>query len=391
MALDDPLTPPAVPGYDLLEPLGRGATSVVWRARADPRTGPAAGGVDVAVKIVDAGPDAERELAVLSGVRHPHLLELREVVALDGERLAIVTDLLEGGTLASVVAARGRLRPGEVVTVLVPLAQALGALHATAVLHGDLAPGNVLFTAAGRPALTDLGTTRITGEARQEVYGTAGFVDPEVLIGGEPTAASDVYGLGALGWLALTGAPPPSPVHRPPLRELAPRAPQALVDAIESAVDPDPAGRPAALDWARTLHAATPAEPVWHSGAAPSDGGLTGRVRDLAASAPEPVSGARHRRHRPWRGRRGARLLVAAVVGVAVVSGVGATWWWARPSPAAQPVPSGAPALTDSRARAVVAVLAADRAAALAHPDPRRPTGAAAGSVAAQADARAVS
>jgi serine/threonine protein kinase len=237
MTQDDQLSPPYVPGYDLLEPLGRGATSVVWRARPDSCIDPRAGSAQVAIKIVTAGPDAERELAVLSGVRHPHLLELHEVVALGAERLAVVTDLLEGGTLASVVAARGRLRPGEVVTVLVPLAQALGALHATGVLHGDLAPGNVLFTLDGRPALTDLGTTRITGEPRDEVYGTAGYVDPVVLTGGDPTAASDVYGLGALGWLALTGSPPPSPVHRPPLRELAPSAPQALVAAIEAAVD----------------------------------------------------------------------------------------------------------------------------------------------------------
>ncbi|KQX64485.1 hypothetical protein ASD06_09995 [Angustibacter sp. Root456] len=380
-----------MPGYDLLEPMGRGATSVVWRARADPRVDPLTGGAEVAVKIVLAGPDAERELAVLSGVRHPHLLELREVVALDADRLAIVTDLLEGGTLASVVAARGRLRPGEVVTVLVPLAQALAALHVTGVLHGDLAPSNVLFTLAGRPALTDLGTTRITGEPREEVYGTAGYVDPVVLTGGEPTAASDVYGLGALGWLALTGSPPPSPVHRPALRELAPSAPQALVAAIESAVDPDPAGRPPAAEWARTLHAAAPAEPVWRHGAAPADGGLTRRVRDLAATEPEPARGARHRKQRSWRWRRPAKLLAVAAVALGLVGGVGATWWWARPVRAAQSASAGAgAALSDAQASRVVTELAAARADALARPDRAAATGAAPGSAAAQADALAL-
>ncbi|MGN6613199.1 MAG: protein kinase domain-containing protein [Angustibacter sp.] len=389
MTQDDRLSPPYVPGYDLLEPLGRGATSVVWRARPDSQIDPRAGGAQVAIKIVTSGPDAERELAVLSGVRHPHLLELHEVVALGAERLAIVTDLLEGGTLASVVAARGRLHPGEVVTVLVPLAQVLGALHATGVLHGDLAPGNVLFTLDGRPALTDLGTTRITGEPRDEVYGTAGYVDPVVLTGGDPTAASDVYGLGALGWLALTGSPPPSPVHRPPLRELAPSAPQALVAAIEAAVDPDPAARPDPTDWARELHAAVPAEPVWRSGAAPSDGGLTCRVRDLAATAPEPVRGARHRVRRPWWRRRGRLLVVAAVV-VGLAAALGPTWW-ARPSRAAQPVRSYAVSgLSDAQARSVVAALATTRAAALGRPGRTAATGAAPGSAAAQDDARAL-
>lgn len=395
MTQDDQLAPPYVPGYDRLEPLGRGATSVVWRARRDPRADGGPAGAQVAIKVVTAGPDAERELAVLSGLRHPHLLELHEVVALDGERLAIVTDLLEGGTLASVVAARGRLRPGEVVTVLVPLAQALGALHASGVLHGDLAPGNVLFTLAGRPVLSDLGTTRITGEPRDEVFGTAGYVDPVVLTGGAPTAASDVYGLGALGWLALTGSPPPSPVHRPPLRELAPSAPQALVAAIEEAVDPDPSARPEPVEWARALHAAAPAAPVWRSGAAPSDGGLTCRVRDLAATAPEPGRGARHRVRRPRWQRPGVRLLAAAAViaavVVALVGAVGSTGWWERPARAAQPVRSPAtPVLSDAQARSVVAGLAMARAAALARPGRTAVTGAAPGSAAAQADARAL-
>ncbi|WP_460459084.1 serine/threonine-protein kinase, partial [Angustibacter peucedani] len=279
MPLDDAPTAtrdpgaPAVPGYRLTRRLGRGASATVWRAE------PASGGRPVAVKVVRAGPQAERELAVLTGVRHPHVLALLEVVVLDDEQVALVVPLLDGGTLGGLVAARGPLRAGEVVTCLAPLAAAVGELHAQGVQHGDLAPGNVLLDASGRPFLADLGTVRVTGEPRDEVYGTPGFVDPVVLTGGAPTPASDVHGLGALAWFALTGAPPPGVPSREPLAGLvAPHVPAALVDLVEQAVHPDPHRRPTPHELARGLHEAAVAVPVWRSGRAPGDGGLTQRV-----------------------------------------------------------------------------------------------------------------
>ena len=230
--------PPAVPGYLIGARLGVGSSGSVWRATA------AAGGPQVAVKVLRTGPHADRELAVLRAVAHPHVVRLHHSVVLDDGRMALVLDLVDGGTLGSVVAQRGHLSPGQVVSVVAPLAQALAALHADGVQHGDLAPGNVLFDRSGSPVLTDLGTTRLTGEPRDEVFGTAGYVDPVVLAGGPPGPASDVYSLGALAWLALTGAPPETAALRVPLADLAPAAGAALIEAVESAVDPDPARRP---------------------------------------------------------------------------------------------------------------------------------------------------
>ena len=369
---------PHVPGHELLEPLGTGASATVWRGGRGTEV--------VAVKVVAPGPDADRELAVLRAVDDPHVVGLRDAVALADGRLALVTDLLDGGTLAGVVAARGRLRPGEVVTVLVPLARALAALHAQGIQHGDVAPGNVLFSGDGRPSLADLGTTRVTGVAREEVYGTAGYVDPAVLTGGAASPSSDVYGLGALGWLALTGAAPPAPPCRPALRDLVPGAPEALVDAVESAVDPRPDERPSPLELARAVHAAALAEPVWRPGGAPSDGGLTRRVGDLRRAAAGPP---RHRRGRPVRSRRGwAGALAVALAALALTGGGLAVASGRERTVAAVPATGE---LTDvEAATAVVVRLARLRAEALADPRAGAPTGAATGSPAARADAEAL-
>ena len=159
----DPV-PPVVPGYRLDRLLGRGGSGEVWRAR------PRAGGAAVAVKVLVAG-DAERqarEAALLGALDHPHLVRLHEVVHQPRRggpaRVALVLDLLEGGSLAALLARRGRLRPGEVVTALAPVAAALACAHEQGVVHGDLSPGNVVFTAEGRPVLTDLGVARVLGE-----------------------------------------------------------------------------------------------------------------------------------------------------------------------------------------------------------------------------------
>ncbi|WP_426561006.1 protein kinase domain-containing protein [Angustibacter sp. McL0619] len=310
----DLAAPPEVPGYRVQRRIGGGASSVVWAAA------PRATGSQVAVKVVRAGPAADRELAVLRAVRHPHVLSLRDAVPLADGRLALVTDLLDGGSLASVVAARGRLRPGEVVTVVAPLAQALSELHAAGIQHGDLASGNVLFDRGGRPYLSDLGTVRLTGVARQEVFGTPGFLDPVLLDGAPAGPASDVYGLGALAWFALCGEPPPTPMCRPSLASAAPQAPAELVAAVQSALDPSPTSRPTPLELARALHAAVSAEPVWRPGGSPVDGGLTRRVAAQVLADPDDRA-PRHRLHRTRRVR--ARPVSVACSAVALAVAVG--------------------------------------------------------------------
>lgn len=151
---------------------------------------------------------AARETAILSRVTHEHIVRLHEVHPLADGSVAVVLDLADGGTLAGLLAARGRLDPGEVVTICTPIARALSALHDAGAVHGDLAPGNVFFTADGRPLLGDFEAARLVGESHPPVIaGTEGFIAPEVAAGEVPTEASDVFALGSLAWFALTGAP----------------------------------------------------------------------------------------------------------------------------------------------------------------------------------------
>lgn len=265
--------PPAVPGYTLETMLGRGGSGEVWRAV------PRGGGDPVAVKVLVAGdPERQaREAALLGELDHPHLVRLLEVVHQPRRggvaRVALVLELLAGGSLAALLSRRGRLRPGEVVTAIAPVAAALAHAHDNGVIHGDLAPGNIVFTVEGRPVLTDLGVARVLGEsAAGEV--TPAYVDPTVARGGAPGPASDVFGIAAAAFHALTGVAPwnaATPADTldvaaageiPDLAELAPGAPAELVDVIRRGLAPDPHDRGSAAAFALDLRHACRPEPV---------------------------------------------------------------------------------------------------------------------------------
>src|SRR3954454_12501563 len=162
-----PATAPRVPGFLTRTLLGFGTHGEVWLAD-DLSTGGT-----VALKIGRRAPDhppasgdppdwrPEQETALLCRIDHPHIVRLQRVVPLPQGGLAMVLDLAAGGSLASLVAARGCFDPGEVTTLLIPLADALDYLHRQGVVHSDIAPGNVLFTGDGRPQLGDLGVARV--------------------------------------------------------------------------------------------------------------------------------------------------------------------------------------------------------------------------------------
>jgi hypothetical protein len=264
---------PVVPGYTLETRLGRGGSGEVWRGV------PRRGGPPVAVKVLVAGnPQRQaREAALLGELDHPHLVRLLEVVhqpQRGGEaRVALVLELLAGGSLAGLLARRGRLRPGEVVTAIAPVAAALAHAHDNGVVHGDLSPGNIVFTDEGRPVLTDLGVARVLGEAASGEV-TPPYVDPTVARGGAPGPASDVFGIAAAAFHALTGVAPwnaatPADTlavaadgHLPDLAELAPDAPPELLAVVRRGLSADPHDRGSAAEFALDLRHACRPEPV---------------------------------------------------------------------------------------------------------------------------------
>ena len=203
-----------MPGHRVETVIGRGASSTVWQGRD-------AMGDAVAIKVPhEVGWLADEQAArteqhVLMAVRHEHLVGLRDVVTMPDDRTALVFDLVTGASLRGMVRSRGHLRPGEVVTVVTPLCEAVAALHSAGGLHGDISPSNVMLTAEGKPLLLDLGAARLAGSPLDApVLGTPGFVAPEVRQGLAPTEASDVFSLGALAWFCLTGNGAPDTMLR---------------------------------------------------------------------------------------------------------------------------------------------------------------------------------
>ena len=347
--------PPLVPGYHLTEHLATGSTAVVWAGGRTP------GSDDLAVKVIpvaaaDDPQDLTFELSALAMTwgSGEHLVRVVDVVpVLDPPAVAVVMERLRHGTLADLVRTRGHLLPGEVVTVITPVASTLADLHDAAVVHGDLSPANLGLAADGRPVLLDLGVSVVIGTPRDEVYGTPGFVPPEVLAGGAPTPAADVYALGALGWFALTGHAPPLPADRPRLAALEPSIPSAMVDVLELALHPDPERRPRARELSTALYgssAAVPVRPGLHGSPATM---LTQRVRELARAAAvqdaDLAERSRAGRRADLRRRsRAAHLRVAAaLVAMVVLGGAGVAVASAQrgtggvptaPGPAAAPI-----------------------------------------------------
>lgn len=310
---------PRVPGYRTDRLLGFGGTGEVWAAVTED------GGEPVALKVLRV-PEEEtdrllRETALLRRVDHPHVVRLRTVARVPGHGPVLVLDRALGGSLGALVSARGPLDVGEVVTVLTPLAGALADLHERGIVHGDVAPGNVLFDSRGRPLLGDLSAARVVGEgADPDVRGTPGYADPALAAGAPPTPASDVHGLAAVCWLALTGRAPRPAGERPPLVALAAQVPVDLAVLLDEALDADPQRRPTARELAARAFDAAPAAPVrlvpTDPGAAPAEV-VTHRLRAAAAQAP-PL--AAHRGRRRWPAMRRWRPTAAAgVVGLVLV------------------------------------------------------------------------
>ncbi len=379
-----PVPVPVVPGYVLEERLGRGGSGEVWRAR------PRGGGPAVAVKILISGDPAQqdREAALLGELDHPHLVRLIEVVHRElrggGRQVALVLDLLEGGSLARLLSNRTRLRPGEVVTAIAPVAAALAHAHDRGIIHGDLSPGNIVFTAEGRPVLTDLGVGRVLGQgAADEV--TPAYVDPVVARGGATGPASDVFGVAAAAFHALTGVPPwnaAGPAETlevaargelPDLALLAPQAPPELLAVVGRGLSPHPHLRGSAAAFALDLrHACRPeriALPrpgvdgalLARTGQAPRTE-LTHQVRRPAGAHAAPVAPPRCPRIRRALGRwAGARvqptrvLRRAGAAAAAAVALTGAGWLgvlWGEPG-GAHPVPAAQVGTSQSAHRPV--------------------------------------
>ena len=222
-------------------------------------------GRQVAIKRLHADSPAEtarrfdREARLGASLNHPNVVAIYDVDC-EAEDVLIVMEYVEGETLKEALA-RGPLDPPAVVSMVTDIAAALDHAHAGGVVHRDVKPGNILLRGDGVAKLADLGiataaeTTRITRSGF--VVGTAAYMAPEQLSGGEAGPAADIYALGAVAYEALSGQRARSGTNAmevateavkgppPDIRSAWPAAPPVAAGVIERCLAPLPDDRPA--------------------------------------------------------------------------------------------------------------------------------------------------
>lgn len=326
---------PQIPGYRVCSCISVREKSSIWRVETE-------SGAVYAAKIGSRA-DLSREYAALQSCAHTHVVAAYELLpcrwgdppadggaVVAGESLldadvhnasaALIMDYLPGGSLHRLIKGRGSLHPGEVVTAITPIAEAVSALHSQGWVHGDISAGNVLLTAAGKPVLADFQYARpqtarskrgrkrklsvgvaplATGKNPREktgpyfsaerghTAGTSGYISPEILEGSAMSPAAEVYALGALAWMALTGETPADPWERGELADVV-SAPAEAISLVEAAVNSTPLARPDAFSFAVGLYSAIAAKPLpMPASAGPAEerislGPLTMRLVDQA-------------------------------------------------------------------------------------------------------------
>ncbi|MEU6368522.1 serine/threonine-protein kinase [Streptomyces sp. NPDC046931] len=266
--------------YLLEEPLGRGATGTVWRARQRETAGaeaavPGQPGETVAIKVLKeelaSDPDIVmrflRERSVLLRLTHPNIVRVRDLVV-EGDLLALVMDLVDGPDLHRYLRENGPFTPVAAALLTAQIADALAVSHSDGVVHRDLKPANVLLQQHDgqmHPMLTDFGIARLAdspGLTRtHEFVGTPAYVAPESAEGRPQTSAVDIYGAGILLYELVTGRPPFAGgtalevLHQHLSAE--PRRPSTVPDplwrVIERCLRKNPDERPSAENLARAL------------------------------------------------------------------------------------------------------------------------------------------
>ena len=238
--------------YSIQRELGRGGMGVVYLAR-DVQLDR-----DVAIKVLPThlASDAAarerflREARMAARLSHPHIVPIHRVNEMGGF-VFFVMSYVEGETLGERLRTRGPLPPAEAMRVLREVAWALAYAHGRGIVHRDVKPDNILLEAGtGRALVTDFGIAHggadpITVTDPGKIMGTAHFMSPEQAAGEPLDGRSDIYALGVVGYLAVSGRLPfessnlPALLVRqatetpPSVTDAAPGLPTALGAAID--------------------------------------------------------------------------------------------------------------------------------------------------------------
>ncbi len=257
--------------YSIEREVGRGGMGIVYLARdvsLDRR---------VAIKLLPSEFTAERSLRerfmrearIAARLSHPHIVPVYSVEE-HPDSVFYVMGFIEGETLAARIERAGQIAPAEVAAFMQQVAWALAYAHGNGVVHRDIKPDNILLEqGTSRAWVMDFGIARAletaaTGQPQStrltqmgHVVGTAAYMSPEQAAGEEVDGRSDLYSLGVVAYLALTGRLPfdATSTHAllakhlteipPPVASVRPGIPATLARTVDQLLAKDPAARPA--------------------------------------------------------------------------------------------------------------------------------------------------
>jgi eukaryotic-like serine/threonine-protein kinase len=204
--------------YEILGEVGRGAMGIVYKA-SDPTIGRM-----VAIKVLSlessgqeggtkAREDFMREARAAGRLSHPGIVTIHDALE-DPESKSnyIVMEFIQGRTLENILLDGPRPSVEQALNILRQVGEALEYAHQQQIIHRDLKPANILVTDDGRAKITDFGIARVLARdgshKTTSVMGTPAYMSPEQLTGGELDARSDLFALGVLTYLMLSGEKP---------------------------------------------------------------------------------------------------------------------------------------------------------------------------------------
>ncbi|WCN80985.1 serine/threonine-protein kinase [Micromonospora sp. LH3U1] len=342
--------------YRLIEQLGAGGMSVVWRGYDEVL------GRQVAVKVLASRLASDRafrhririEAQAAARLCHPNITNVYDYGESDQVGLTVpyvVMELVDGASLASRLGRESQLPWREAVTIGAEVSSALATAHGRGVVHRDVTPGNVMLTSTG-VKVVDFGISALVGESEKgpdgALLGTPAYLAPERLDNGQVSPATDVYAVGLLLYRMLTGRLPwqastttqmlrAHMYNDPEPMQAVPGLPDQVVDLVGRCLAKRPEDRPATSELTRTLAEAAgmlPAVPV-SSAAGPLDPTALASAGTTilpwsAATDALPLSRTRNRTRQATRRRR----VEAGVAAASLLAVTGALWGFTSRSPA---------------------------------------------------------
>jgi len=247
--------------YAILKKLGEGGRGIVYKARDTVLNRV------VAIKMLKSGVLSEEahsrfmlEAQAVAKLNHPNIVSIYDIGKED-EKQFFVLEFVDGVGLRELMRTypEGRCDIQTVLRVSIDICSALQYAHSQGVLHRDIKPENILICEEGTAKLMDFGLAKMLGQPSitQEgiIVGTVAYVAPEIALGRDADARSDLYSFGAVLYEAVTGKPPfpgenPvkiifSHIHDHPVSpsRLNPKVPQALAECIMKLLEKEPAKR----------------------------------------------------------------------------------------------------------------------------------------------------